>query len=340
MRAVRRFACTLVLATLAAGSVVAAEPLTPSQHRRGAEQTFLTYPEWFLVHSPAEYAEFVRTRTPSDFPWFGHIGQLWSSYAAVTRASADQPFNAGYHVMIMVIGVSTTVEYALRAAYETLIGRLSALAMPSGMTAEDRYAARAAQAYVDFIRERPWYEFDFFGTLVGLWREPPAWGPGMLRKWERRYALSTEYIVKAIYGWLIGLGTAASYEAARPDTVVLLDGLPPSVSELRGLNVLALAPRGQALVAVPRYAAFRDYALRLARGGANFVEIAGNRGVILLSLRVPDGWSAAPAQTRVLFEQPILTQPGTKRVALVVRVAQLASVLRALGAQVEHIYDY
>jgi hypothetical protein len=339
----RRLAGALALTaltTLAAGPLPAAEPLTPPQHRRGAEQTFLTYPEWFLVHSPAEYAAFVRTQTPSDFPWFGHIGQLWSSYAAVTRATRDQPFNAGYHVMILVIGVSTTVEYALRAAYETIVGRLSALAMPPGMTAEDRYAAGAAQAYVDFIRLRPWYEFDFFGTLVGLWRDTPAWGPGMPRKWERRYALSTEYVVKAIYGWLIGLGTAASYEAARPDTAVLLDGLPPSVGELRALRILALAPRGQALVSVPRYAAFRDYAVLLARGGANFVEIAGNRGDILLSLRVPQDWSAVPARTRVLFAQPILTQPGTQRVALVVPVAVLGSVLRSLGSQVEHIYDY
>jgi len=339
----RRLAGALALAALAllaAASAPAAEPVTPPAHRRGAEQTFLTYPEWFLVHSPAEYAAFVRTHTPSDFPWFGHIGQLWSSYAAVTRATRDQPFNAGYHVMILVIGVSTTVEYALRAAYETIVGRLTALAMPRAMTAEDQYAARAAQAYVDFIRVRPWYEFDFFGTLVGLWRDTPAWGPGLLRKWERRYALSTEYTVKAIYGWLIGLGTAASYEAARADTVVLLDGLPPSVSELRALKVLAIAPRGQALVGVPRYAAFRDYAVLLARGGANFVEIAGNRGVILLSLRLPRDSFAAPARTRVLFEQPILTQPGTRRVALVVPVAVLGSVLRSLGGRVEHIYDY
>ncbi|MDX1374707.1 MAG: hypothetical protein R3357_04030 [Burkholderiales bacterium] len=340
MRSLRRFAGAIALALLAAGPLPAAGPVAPPEHRRGAEQTFLTYPEWFLVHSPAEYAAFVQSNSPSDFPWFGHIGQLWSSYFAVTRASAGQPFNAGYHVMILVIGVSTTVEYALRAAYETVIGRLSALAMPPAMTAEDRYAARAAQDYVDFIRVRPWYEFDFFGALTGLWRDTPAWGPGMPRKWERRYALSTEYIVKAIYGWLIGLGTAASYEAARPDTAVLLDGLPPSVSELRTLEVLALAPRGRALVAVPRYAAFRDHALLLARGGANFIEIAGNRGDILISLRVPADWSAAPAQTRVLFEQPILTQPGRKRVALVVPVAALGRVLRTLGAQVEHVYDY
>jgi len=293
------------------------------------------------VHSPAELAQFLSVqRAPSEFPWGGHIAQFWQGYRCVAHETRDQPFNAGYHLMVSVIGTSTTVEYGLRAAYESTVGRLAEATSDGMPTPEDQLGARVAEAYVDFIRVDPWYLFDFVGPLRELWSETPALGPNLLRKWERRYALSTEYIVKAIYGRLIGLGTAASYEAARPDTVVLLDGLPPSVAEMRTLNVLALAARGQALVAVPRYAAFRDHALLLARGGANFVEIAGNRGEILLSLRVPDSWSAAPAQTRVLFEQPILTRPGTKRVALVVRVAQLASVLRALGARVEHIYDY
>jgi len=336
----RRLAAALLLVVLVSTALPAAEPLTPMQYRRGAAQTYLSYPEWFLAHGPAEYAAFLRTHTPSEFPWFGYIGQFWSSTAAVTRATADMALNAGDYVMILVIGVSTTVEYALHAAYETIFGRLSALAMPPNMTAEDQYAARAAQAYADFIRVRPWTEFDFFGVLVGLWRDTPAWGPGMLRKWERRYALSTEYILRALTGWLIGLGTAASTEAARPDTVVLLDGLPPNVDKMRALKVLALAPRGQALVGLPRSAAFRDSALWLARGGANFVEIAGNRGKILISLRVPENWSSVPAQSRVLFEQPILTQPGTKRVALVVPVGALGRVLRGLGARVEHIYDF
>ncbi len=339
-RALRRLACTLTLALLGAGSASAAEPLTPPEHRRGAEQTFLAFPEWHRVQAVAEYAEFVRAHAPSDFPWFGQLGQLWSGTAAVTRAATDPPFSTGDQVMILVIGVGTTLQYALRAAYETVIGRLSALAMPPDLTAEDRYAARVAQAYAEFIRVRPWHAFDFFGALVGLWRDTPAWGPGLPRKWERRYALSTEYTLKAICGWLIGLGTAASDEAAQPDTVVLLDGLPPSVNELRALRVLALAPRGRTLASLPRNAAFRDTALQLARGGTNFVEIAGNHGDILISLRVRADWSAPPPQGRLLFEQPILTQPGTKRVALVVPVTTLASVLRNLGPRVEHIYDY
>jgi len=341
MRALAAFA--LALGVLAAA--VARDPAAPPEHRRGEEQTFLTYPEWFLVHSPAEYARFVKTNSPSDFPWFGHIGQFWSSYGAVYRETRDAyPFNFGYHVMILVIGVSTTVEYVLRSAYETIPGRLSGLAQPEGMTPEDRYAAKVAQEYVDFIRVVPWYEFDFMGKLAGLWRETPMWGPGMLRKWERRYALTTEYLIKAGYGWLIRKATKASYEEPLPVTAVLLDRLPPgAASALPELKLLRTFPDGEVLVTVPRYEAFKRYAAGLARQGVAFREIAGNRGAILVTFLASGPVPALPDGTRVMFTQPILTRPGTARLALVMPVAALARVLEALdrpGIELEHVYDY
>jgi hypothetical protein len=124
--------------------------------RRGEEQTFLTFPEWFLVFSPTECATLVRTRTPDEFCFWGHIGQFWRSYAAVaaeTRRRHD-PENWGYHLMIVVIGVSTTVEYAIRSAYEMVIGRFTALTARD-RTEEDQYAAQVAQEYVDLIRDQP-----------------------------------------------------------------------------------------------------------------------------------------------------------------------------------------
>jgi hypothetical protein len=321
-----------------------AEVVTPPEHRRGTEQTFLTFPEWFLVHSPAEYAAFVRDHPPSEFPFFGHIGQFWSSYRTVTAATREgYPLNAGYHVMIVVIGVSTTVEYALRSGYETLVGRVSELAARHGPTAEDRLGARVAQDYVDFIRVRPWYEYDFRGQLRRLWSQTGLWGPDPVRKWERKYALTSEYGVKALYGWLIWKATQAAYEDAKPVTAVWLDRVPEGLEgELPDLTVLRRFPDGSALVTVPRYEAFKRYSAVLAGHGASFREIAGNRTVILVSALVPATRTPAPGE-RVLFTQPLLTQPGRQRVALVVPVDGLARTLNDLahgGGELEHVYDY
>jgi len=53
---------------------------------------------------------------------------------------------------------------------------------------------------------------------------------------------------------------------------------------------------------------------------------------------------ARVCRTSVLFEDPILTRPGHKRVALVLPVGELASALNGLsgtrGVEIEHIYDY
>jgi hypothetical protein len=331
--------CAALVASAGAQDTVA----TPAEHRRGIEQTFLTFPEWFLVYSPAEYALYVRGHDPDDFPFLGHVAQFWKSYRVVARASHTYPFNFGYHVMITVIGVSTTIEYALRSAYETLFGRLSALARRNGMTAEDRFAARVAQQYVDFIRVRPWYDFDFVGSLAGLWRETGLWGPDLLRKWERKYALTTEYGAKAAYAWLIRKATSASYDAPSPMTAALVDRLPElTPRDLPQLEVLQRYADGSQLLLLPRYDAFAVYASALARGGATFREIAGNHGIILVTALVPAGWRPENAED-VLFEQPILTRPAEKRVALVVPIASLAATLARLsvsGVQVEHVYDY
>ena len=342
----------LVIVSLLATGAIADQPdqqqgssITPKEHQRGPEQTFLTFPEWFLVHSPAEYATFVKDQPPSEFPFIGHIKQLWQCYGAVYRATKNRyPFNFGYHVMIVVISSSTTVEYLLRSAYETLIGRLSALTRTHGMTEEDLLASRVAQNYVDFIRVRPFYEYDFLDDLISLWKETSFVGPDMLRKWERKYALTTEYVTKAIYGWFIKKATQASYDAALDVTAVVINRLPPDIdSELPQLKLLESFPDGSALVTVPRYEAFKTYSLALAKRGIEFQEIAGNRSVILVSALVPREWTPGDDQSEVLFTQPILTKTALKRVALVVSVAQLATVLRKLddsGLVIEHVYDY
>jgi hypothetical protein len=343
----RRAAAALLCALLAWAGAQAATPapVAPPEHRRGAEQTYLTYPEWFLVHSPAEYADFVRDHTPTRFPFLGHVRQFWSSYGAVYGATRDDyPFNAGYHVMVSVIGVSTTVEYALRAAYETLIGRVSELTATHGMTAEDRLAARVAQDYVDFIRRTPWYEFDFVTPLKAVWTQTGLTGPDALRKWERKYALTTEYGIKAAYAWLIKKATKAAYEEPLPVTAVVVDRLPAGVeTELTDLKVLQQEQDGSVLATVPRYDAFKDYAAALARDGATFREIAGNRSVILVSALVPAAWQPQPGGEKILFTQTILTRPGHKRVVVEVPVAGLAATLNRLregGYVLEHVYDY
>jgi hypothetical protein len=316
------------------------EPVrAPLEHQRPADQTFLTYPEWFLVFSPEEFAAFSKTSTPDDFPFFGHVGQFWQAYAGIYDVISEKyPFNAGYHVMIMVIGLSTTVEYSLRECYEKVVGRVSRLSSSDDLTEEDRYAARVAQEYVDLIKVLPWYEFDFKERLVRLW-QLPASGENVLRKWERRYILTTDYGAKAIYGWLIKKMTKASYEEPLPVTAVVIDQLVLPVSN--NIQTLEIYSDSTELILLPRYDAFKDELVKLARNGVNFTEIAGNKDVILVTCIVPASFSPLN-NVKVLFSQPILTKPAVKRIAFVVPIASLGMFLRRLDANttLEHVYDF
>jgi hypothetical protein len=337
--------------TLLAAAASAAPALieAPPEHRRTPDQTFLTFPEWYLVHSPAEYAAYLGSgAAPSQFPLFAHIGQFWQGYRAVGRELAPYPFNGGYHLMVMVIGTSTTVEYGLKGLYEHTLGRL-AEATKSGdaPVPEERFAAAFAQAYVDFIRIDPWYLFDFAAQLKALWQEVPSTGPNLLRRWERRFALTSELLVKETYARLIKLGTQSIYDAPKPVTSVVLSAAPAGAGAPAASCIVA-APTPVAagvLTTLPRYEAFTACSRWVAAQGLDFKEVAGNRGDIVVSLRVPEHWADAGGRSRTLFTQAILTRPGTERVVLALPVDQLSALLRQLEAQqgaaaIEHVYDY
>jgi hypothetical protein len=336
----------MVPAAAAPVASVSSGPLTaPPEHRRPPDQTFLTFPEWFLVHSPAEYARYLASGAPvSAFPLFAHIAQFWQGYAAVTHEVSRYPFNGGYHLMICVIGTSTTVEYALKGVYEHTIGRL-AQATTSGdeQVPEERLAAGYAQRYVDFIRVDPWYLFDFGAELKTLWSDVPTSGPNLIRRWERRFLLTTELLVKSGYGKLIAWATHSIYDAPRPVTAVVLSAMPPRDAAAHPDVVVLQTSGSQVLATIPRYEGFTSYARWLADARVDFREIAGNDGEVLVSLLVPAAWQP-DAGARVLFEQPVLTVPGRKRSVIAVPIAALGALLRSVDRQptlqVEHVYDF
>ncbi len=320
-----------------------ASVLTPIEYHRPFDQTFLTFPEWYLVHSPREFAKFIENHPPSDFPFFAHIMQFWQSYYKITKtANETGSFNAGYHLMIMVIGMSTTAEYLLRGLYELVVGKATAAIL--FRVEEDVFAAKAAQDYVHFIEIEPWYKFDFYSRLIGVWRDTRFFDKGMIRKLERKYVLTTDFLIKWLYAKLIMLATNSIYDTPISTTSILLDRLPAKLpTALSDLHVVKTDLSGAVLITVPRYQAFTDYALSLAKSGAKFYEIAGNRTIILFSALLPAKNSLRYGTYSVLFQQEMITEPEWVRVALLGPVADLANALLHVeesGGRIEHVYDY
>jgi hypothetical protein len=322
---------------------VVASSAIPEELRRPEVYTYLTIPEWYLVWSSDEYAEFIASHPPSAFPYLAHLDQFWSGYRTIYDSTKERyPFNSDYHMMIVVIGVSTSAEYGIKAGYEKIVGRVAEAASFGGPTAEDRLAAATARDYVEFIRVEPWYRFDFLTPLKRLWTETGLFGADALRKWERKYFLTCEYAAKAAYGWLLEGGAGVAYGEEKPVTALLLARLPERrIDSIPELRILERKADRTAVCTVPRYQAFTHYARALASAGADFLDIAGNDGVILLSAIVPDGFD--DASLPVLMRQPITTRAGLRRIVLAVPVRELGETLRRWDhppLQIEHVYDY
>jgi hypothetical protein len=319
-------------------------PLIETTEQRSPDQTFLTYPEWFLVHSPAEQAAFLKQHTSTKFPFTSHIWQIWESYEIVNDQIKDNfEYNSDYHLMIKVIGVSASVEYFMKAWYERVIGRLTDTGLDVPQTEEDRFNYQFNQDYVDFIRELPWYEFNFKSRLANLWTDTPFFGTHFLRKLERKYYLTSELMVKSAYGYLIKIATKSAFEEAALTTQILIDGYTSDVDDILQVKLVKKLEGSQAILTVPRYAAFSPTVQKLSALGIEFKEIAGNTSALLITVLTQVDWQIDSPITKTLFTQVLPSNLQLKRTAFVTTVPQISKVLKQLkfeNIEIEHIYDY
>ncbi len=311
---------------------------------RPEDDTYFSYPEWYIVWSYQEKADFQEKHLPSGFPYFGAVRQYWNSDCCISRLRRGKyPFNFGEQVMLVVLGGSFSAEYVLKGAYEKTIGRFSEWTSSDQPTEEDEYAYKVAREYADFVHVRPFYEFRFAHHVGGLWSNTHIWGAHPLRKWERKMFLTADYTIEAFYAWLIEEITHLSYGYEPSDTYVWVEnanetilGQLPRVRKIKQVGPQAF------VVDLPRYQEFTTVASALAERDVHFVEIAGN-SQILISVLGPQSWHYDRADAQQLFSTPVLTRPELKRVVMGCDVTSLHAVLNTLRSEqitLEHVYDY
>lgn len=311
---------------------------------RSEEQSFLTLPEWYIVFSYDEYAAFLKNHSASDFPYFKSIAEFWNIYWNIYHTTKSlYPVNWEYHVMNAIIGTSYSAEYFVKGVYEDTIGRFTQWLSSGKPTEEDLFIQKTFQEYADFTHLRPWYEFPFARKLIEFWSDTSLWGENAFRKWERKLAFSHEYVVKSLYGWLLGL---ASHGAYGPDenSIYLWLRVPSQNFTFTNPRVELVEKWGEdsQLVKIPRYEAFREPLISLSKQGVEFVEIAGNDDILITAI-VPRNWTQDISHAQILFESSLAAYPSLKRIALKVPVKYLSQVLPSLEqapVSLEHIYDY
>jgi len=309
---------------------------------REGSSTFLTLPAWYVVFSAEEYATFVKSRAPSRFPYFAAIRQYWRYYASACGGTKRvYPFDARAHLILGLTGLGFTLDNTVKGAYENTVGVVTE-SIGFYHTEEDVFARKTARQYAEFMHTVPWYDFPFAARLEALWKETPLWGLDVVRKWERRFALSAEYALLATYAGVIRLGAD---NVTKPEDLVIhawIDAASDRIFEDDRLRKIKTVGDRSYIVTLPRFEAYTPTVAGLAKQGVRFREFAGNDEILLTAI-APSALDFRLATGEVLLKEPLLTNPGATRIAVKVAVESLPTVLADLARQgitLERLYDY
>jgi hypothetical protein len=317
--------------------------ITENGYRRKPDSTYFTFPEWYIVYSFEDFGRFLDRGSESGFNYGSHIVGFWRSFCTINRAVPDSGQSRfEVKLMIYVIGISYSVEYAIKGFYENTIGRITEWIRGDARTPQDDYARAVLQDYAAFLYTVPWYKYPFREKLDGLFATS-APTPSRVRSYERDFALGTDYFIKIGYAWLIQKALDASSEDEARDIFWVVATLPPDVmaKEPRIKPIKVLTPEWQ-LIQTPRYKAFGEILQSLLDQGIGIAEIAGNRE-IFITVIAPKGKKLDAKDTSELFSLDLDARPGFRRAGMRAKVDRLVAIsrdLKAAGATIEHFYDY
>lgn len=306
-------------------------PLVGQQWHRNEARTLTTYPEWHIVHAYDDYARVIATGDPHDFGYARAIGGFWSSLCALAEKTPQHGgFTTDSKMTIYTIGVSFTLEMAMKALYEETLGRVATWIRGPEHSALDRVSARQAAEYATFLQQVPWYKWDFRRDAAEL----RAQAQGGFRDGERRFALGTEYRVKAAYAGVIENAVAQVGADALRLRMVLAGLGAEELSAYEGVELIETRPEG-AVIETPRYRELTHILAAMAADGARFIEIAGNDDILFTAISDTPAEGALYSFARQGY--------GDTRSLMLVKVEDLAGILRGLadkGLTLEHIHDY
>jgi hypothetical protein len=326
------------------GTLTRAPLVEDRSYARPESDSYLSYPAWHIVHAYVDLAGVLRGGDESDFAHGRQIAGFWTSLCRLTGVvTARGSVATDAKIRLYTIGWGFTAEMAIKGAYENTLGRLFAWLRGPEKTAEDHFVARDVQAYAEFLRQAPWYEYPFGWRLLSFWRGTPLSGGHLARKLERRVVVSLEYGTKMVYGALVGYASGAAPGAADLEINTVVIGLQAAdTTREPRIKVVRELGGGRTLIRTPRSQAYTDLLVRLARRGRDVAEIAGNHRVLVTVLAPAGPLPPASGVTR-LFEAPIQSRPDRRRIGLDVSVEHLAAAIRGMeraGIAIEHVHDY
>ena len=322
------------------------------------------------MYNSAEYARTLAHSSPSDFHYFGAIGEYWRQYDTVTLLVASSTHdNSEYMKLLRVICISYTVELAIKGVYENTLGRIFEYIGGDNKVYEEKVVAQMNTDYAQFLYDYPWYDFPYSIYLSLLWfgnnggdtinvseesrsdsRRVETSFRQYIRKSERLFILSIEIGIKTIYAKIIAYATHQSFGVQ--DDIVSAIVLKDDKNKIISATHYQPFTRALILEMLTAEDPFNDIEDRV--GDSNFVvlDIAGNDSVVI-SFVTDKGYMTAE-KTKEMKMKEILrnseykwNENGEKiekeRIHVEVNIRDLFFIYKNLldkSIEIDHMYDY
>jgi len=311
--------------------------ITDPKFRRQEANTYLTYPEWHIVYAYDGLAETLKAGDEYQFDYVHSVNGFWASTCKLMKmADAHGGADQATRIMIYTIGASFDLEMGLKAAYEETLGRLFAMMRGPQKTPQDEEALKMAVDYSAFLRQTPWYKYDFDKANQALWAAPVS---DPVRGWERRLALGGEWKAKTYYAKAI---TAAVDATGQADLTIrsVVTGLDDTALKAISNVTVVSDSAGGVVIETPRYDIFTHVLAAITAKGGLVREIAGNDDV-MVSVTIPaDANYGGPGEVIAEMDRDGFQ---TKRLLLNLKVAELAALFKVMSIGdpgIEHVFDY
>ena len=308
------------------------ESLLPPEWQRPESRTLLTYPEWHIVHAYDDYAAVIAEGDPHDYGYLRAIAGFWQALCPLKeQAETMGPVTFDTKLTIYTIGVSFTAELLAKAAYEETLGRLATWIRGEERAPLDSISARQAKDYARFLKQVPWYRWDFDENRIDL----AISATDAFRDRERRIALGLEYAAKGAYARVLSAAMAGMVPDALRLRAVVTGETAEMLARINGVDVIDSLPEG-VVIETDRYRLFTLVVQRLAARRVDFVEIAGNDEILFTAL------SDRPTEDGALYSFPRQARDDYRHL-FVVSVGDLTDIVQPLdmeGLRLEHVHDY
>lgn len=253
----------------------------PNEHQRSDVGTYLNLPSWSQFFIKEEFFAFLKESNTREFPYWESIKTYWRFYFLSYSLAKNKSISLLTYFRMFFSALLFTNEYILKIIYESCF---SFLRKSSIKSPKEKLIDIINDEYLQFIKNNPWYEFDFLSRLVAYYKYSSVKEKNdkiSFNRIEKNLFLTLSFLFKQFVAKVIKVINSINYTQINKTTVIELDYFPEILENNQGVNYVGEYNK-HLLLELQRYKGIKEYIKKITLDN-NLYTISGNKGVILVS---------------------------------------------------------